>query len=393
MTSYQQDALLEQPAMMSQQTDLEVLARKKIDYLRRRGIVSEANELEAALLVDLTKTYSLSKAGYVKAQMARSVLDGIAELLPQNSESDIWQSITETAKALEDSGDFGTSPTYATKVDKTAPHQLNEIRYVAALLGKPLMPWQCYAARIMSQRTHDGTRWRYPVVVITVPRQSGKTTLMRAVLTQRAITRDGSRIFMTAQTGKDAAERWRDIITDISKTPLADYTDLKMSQGRQVLTFTPNESFIRPFSPKPEALHGYTATDILIDEAFSFDDAQGSDLMGGTSPTMATIDDSQMIIISTAGNPESTWLKSWVDKGREAISNPDAKIAYLEWSSSTDDPYSPDAIDFHPALGRTISRVKLLGEIENNPPSEWRRAYLNQWVQGSSPWRCTDPSR
>lgn len=363
---------------------LETLARKKIDLLRVNGTITEQNELEAGLIIDLARSYSQTRAGYAKAQMARVVIDALKELLPTEQPTDTWETIAALTADMDDIADYGTAPAYATKIDKRAPHQLTQIRIIASLLGTPLMPWQTYAARIISQRTPDHTRWRYRTVIITVPRQSGKTTLMRAILTQRAITRTGTRAWLTAQTGKDAAERWKDLINELGNSILHPYTQTRMSAGSQQLTLTPTASTIRPFSPKAEALHGYTATDIVIDEAFAFDDVQGSDLMGGVGPTMATVDDSQLIIISTAGNPESTWLKSWIKKGRKSIRNPDSDIAYLEWSSPSEDPYDPKALDFHPALGKTISREKLLAEAANQPPSEWKRAYLNQWTKATT---------
>lgn len=381
----QQPALITSPARSKNvQAGLEALAQKKIDLLKASGAINEQNELEAGLIIDLARSYSQTRAGYAKAQMARVVIDALQELLPAEQPADMWQTIADLVGDLEDLADYGTAPAYATRIDKRAPHQLSQIRLVASLLGTPLMPWQNYAARIISQRTPDRARWRYRTVIITVPRQSGKTTLMRAVLTQRAITRAATRAWLTAQTGKDASERWKDLISELASSALQPYTQTRMSAGSQQLTITPTASTIRPFSPKAEALHGYTASDIVIDEAFAFDDAQGSDLMGGVGPTMATVDDSQLIIISTAGNPESTWLKSWVDKGRASINDPDSELAYLEWSSASSDPYDPAAIDFHPALGRTISRDKLLAEAANQPPSEWKRAYLNQWTKASS---------
>ena len=37
-------------------------------------------------------------------------------------------------------------------------------------------------------------------------------------------------------------------------------------------------------------------------------------------------------IISTAGSAESTWLRSWVDQGRASVTDPEANLAYFEWS-------------------------------------------------------------
>ena len=372
------------PATHQSPTNLPALARKKVEYLREAGALGAGAEFEAALLIDLATSYTQTKAGYARAQMARVLIDALGELLPSAEVADLWDTITAAAAALVETGDYGPPATYATRPTAGAPHQLAAVRLIAALLGRPLMPWQCQVARVATERTADGTRWRYPVIVVTVPRQSGKTTLLRALYTTRAMLRPDTAAWMTAQTGKDAAERWRDTVRDLSRSILAPHVDTKLSAGGQVLTFLRTNSTIRPFSPKAQALHGYTTTDAAIDEAFAFDDVQGRDLMGSVGPTMATVDDSQLIILSTAGNPESTWLRDWVNRGRSAVRDPDATLAYFEWSSPTSDPYAPEALDFHPAADRTVSRDKLQAEAAAQPITEWRRAYLNQWVDSAA---------
>ena len=47
--------------------------------------------------------------------------------------------------------------------------------FVAQLHHRPWLPWQRRAADILSELTPAG-RYRYPVAVVTVPRQCGKTT-------------------------------------------------------------------------------------------------------------------------------------------------------------------------------------------------------------------------
>ena len=62
-----------------------------------------------------------------------------------------------------------------------------QVGEVARRLGKSLMPWQQYAADIaLEVDPVTGDLW-YEEVVITVPRQSGKTTLILAIMVWRCI--------------------------------------------------------------------------------------------------------------------------------------------------------------------------------------------------------------
>lgn len=63
-------------------------------------------------------------------------------------------------------------PIYATRPNPGAEHELSKIEKVARLLGTPLQPWQRLIARTITEKNSDGS-YRYPVVMLTVPRQSG----------------------------------------------------------------------------------------------------------------------------------------------------------------------------------------------------------------------------
>lgn len=69
--------------------------------------------------------------------------------------------------------ELGTAqPVYATAPNPDAPNELAKVEKVSRLLGTPLLPWQRYVARVATEKNSDGS-YRYPVVMLTVPRQSG----------------------------------------------------------------------------------------------------------------------------------------------------------------------------------------------------------------------------
>lgn len=277
-------------------------------------------------------------------------------------------------------------PVYATRPTPGAPHDLAQIQVIARALGRPNMPWQDLVARVASERrTDDPRQFRYKVVVLTVPRQAGKTTGMGNVLTQRAVTNPGRRAFYTAQTGKDATQRWKDLVEAAvaSTSPLRDRVVLRKAIGSQSLTF-PGGSYIAPFAPTPKSLHGYTPHDVMVDEIFALDAAQGEALMGAIGPAQITLVDRQLWLVSTAGTAESTFLRQWVDAGREAVDDPDSQVAYFEWSLPEGlDPDNPEHWTFHPALGHTITIDDLIQmhEQHRDSPGEWMRAFMNRWTK------------
>lgn len=272
-------------------------------------------------------------------------------------------------------------PTYATRRDPQAPTRGGRVGVIAAALGTPLMPWQQYVADVaLERRRDDPTRWRYPVVVITVPRQSGKTTLLRAMAVERSITQPHQLIFATAQTGKDAGERWKDMVTRVEQSPLGSRVRVYRGAGAQSLIL-PNGSQVRSFAPTPKSIHGYTPHMVMIDEAWAFDAAQGEDLMAAIRPAQITLEDRQLLIVSTAGTADSAFLRSWVDAGRAATGDPDAAVAYFEWSLPEGlDPYDSAHWDFHPAVGHTITLEDLGAEAEGASRGNWERSYMNRWT-------------
>lgn len=272
-------------------------------------------------------------------------------------------------------------PRYATMPTPGALHDLRALTVTARTLGTPLMPWQSFVGRVTSERSPaDPRRFRYTLCILTVPRQAGKTTIMRTILAQRAIMNQGRRAFYTAQTGKDAAERWKDLVKAIEQSPLKDLVVVRRAAGSQALTF-PNGSTIAPFAPTAKSLHGYTPHDVMVDEVFEFDSAEGNDLMGAIGPAQVTLVDRQLWLVSTAGSAESTFLREWVDAGRLAVNDPTSDIAYFEWSAADGlDYYDPETWTFHPALGHTITLDDLAQLAARESPGNWLRYYMNRWT-------------
>lgn len=259
---------------------------------------------------------------------------------------------------------------------------------VAAGLGAPLIPWQREAARLILAIDPDNpTRWRYPLIVITLPRQSGKSWLLHAVHLDRLESpnpnlsppRIPRRIFMTAQTGQDARARWNDLCLRVETSSVyGGRLKRRASVGSEGLTLGPMT--LRPFPPIPTALHGETTPFVSIDEAWAFDDVQSTALMAAVSPAMQNERAKQTIIISTAGTTQSRWLWSLIKQGRESVADPLSSMAYIEYSADPDmDPDDPRVLDYHPGIGQVCTREDIAALRPTVTRESWRRSFLNLW--------------
>jgi hypothetical protein len=247
----------------------------------------------------------------------------------------------------------------------------------AKVLGKPLMPWQRMVADIGCEIDEDGN-YVYALVIVTVQRQAGKTTLVEALATQRCM-RPRRAVWYTAQNGKDARDKWLEMVADIQLTPINDHIKIMRSIGSESLMFLPTRSTFRPFAPVQDALHGKQSDLVFPDEAWAFSLAEGQALEQAIVPTQATRKGPQIWILSTAGTQASVWFRQYVEKGRLAE---DDHIAYFEWSIP-DDADSADlhvVADHHPAYGHTILWDSLVRSASILTAGEFARAFGNRWT-------------
>lgn len=274
-------------------------------------------------------------------------------------------------------------PAYATRRNPSLPSFGARLAHVAEhVMATPLMPWQRLVADVALELDPDTPgAWRYQTVVVSVPRQSGKTALMRAIAVDRMLAYRGKLIQMTAQTGKDARKRWDQIVEALDVDAHPKSFKKFASKGSESLEYLRSRSKIQPFAPTPTAVHGDSLSLGLIDEAWAFDEVSGTALTAAIAPTFLTKVDSQLWIVSTKGTAKSSYLNSLIERGRESVSDPAAKIAYFEWSADPEaaaaDPYSRETLSFHPAIGYTQSYEKILAVGRDEPIATWKRSYLN----------------
>lgn len=286
-------------------------------------------------------------------------------------------------------------PRFITRRDPSLATYGPKVGQVGAAMRRPLMPWQRGASDLITTVTDDG-KWRYRIILVTVPRQAGKTTLWAPLAAHRCMVKSNVRVWWTAQKRQDARDTWLEAVQLVHDSPLGPKFKQRKSNGSESLT-TPNRSTWRVFAPTEDGLHGKTSELVGVDEAWAKAEAEGVALEAGIVPTFTTTG-GQLVIFSTAGTAASTWLARLVERGRANLDDPNSTIGHVEYSLPDDvaveveaglDPdASPadreHAIDlvaaWHPAVGYTTDRAAIAAAADSMKAGEFIRAYGNRFT-------------
>ncbi len=249
------------------------------------------------------------------------------------------------------------------------------------------MPWQRLAADVGGEYDLvDGKPVpAYREVVITVPRQAGKTTLVLCWEIDRCLNWGGiQRVAFTAQDGWSAHKK---LLND--QAPLLMASALRPAvdrvtrgAGNEAVVFK-GGSRIDVLASSETAGHGLTLDLAVLDEVMAdVDDRREQALL----PAMATRRAAQLMVISTAGTDASVYLQRKFETGRAAVeAGLTSGMAFFEWSAPEDcDPDDPEVwATSHPAMGITIDEAVFRHARQTMSDGEFRRAYLNQWTSAN----------
>ena len=272
---------------------------------------------------------------------------------------------------------------------------------MADKLGQPFMPWQRYVADVGCEIDPETDLPAYREVRVTIPRQSGKTTLFLSWQINRCVSRrwkHPQRSAFTAQTGKDARDKWIDelfpLIRNSGLKSLVAATGSRLNinegMGNESIRFKTG-SIIRLLSTSTSSGHSKTLHQAVMDEVWHDSDDRREQ---GLRPAMITVRDAQLLVCSTAGTESSVVLNRKIETGRQAVEDDTGSgVAYFEWSAPED--WTPDDEDgyfsFSPALcpappcrcggkegwRHTITLEALRAERDAMELPEFMRAYGN----------------
>jgi phage terminase large subunit-like protein len=251
-----------------------------------------------------------------------------------------------------------------------------QVAALAKQLGIPLMPWQRQVFDVALEVDDDG-RYVYREVIVTVPRQAGKSTALLLLMAHRCLTQPGARVVYTAQNRTDARKKWEDDhLPVLQSSPLGSQFRVRLQNGQEAIRWR-NGSLWTITSTTEKAGHGMTLDLPVLDEAFAQVDNR---MEQAFKPAMATRTNAQFWVTSTAGTEDSHYLNAKVEQGRDLVlANVTSGVAYFEWSADPDaDLDDPGSWwEFHPALGHTIGEDVISTDKLSMSSMEWRRAYAN----------------
>lgn len=278
-----------------------------------------------------------------------------------------------------------SSPRYATPRDPDRPTiGTTTAAHLARLRRARPYGWQRDVADVAGELNDDGTGFRYPIVVLGVPRRGGKSTLTLAVNLDRMDLIGDARCWYTAHTREVAAKLYRDEWVPMLD-PLTRLYRLRKSQGSEGVHKRRGSSRLQLFAPNAGALHSTNADTVTIDEAWAFDADTGEAVEAGIRPAQLTRPWRQTWIVSAGGTIESTWWDRWLTAGEQKTPG----VALFDYGADpTDAGYDPSNpavwAAAHPTAG-TAFPLEVLAHEWNTRRSDadFERAYLNVWPRPS----------
>jgi hypothetical protein len=260
------------------------------------------------------------------------------------------------------------------------------------------MPWQSEVLDVALELDESG-RPAYRQVGVSVPRRSGKTTLLLAVQVDRSLGWGRhQRTLYTAQDRNNSRAKWEEQTALLRDSPLGSLIKVRLRLGGEKTIWTPTESSVEITASGESSGHGFDLDLGMIDEAWAQRDSR---LVQSFRPAMMARPAAQLWWCSTMGTDESLLMNEFVDDGRARVDAGETSgVAYFEFSAADDDDPDDPATWWGcmPALGHTVTEEVIRTDHDSLDPAEFSRAYLNRRATAGRPvisgivWAaCRDP--
>lgn len=241
-------------------------------------------------------------------------------------------------------------------------------------------------ADTISQLRPDG-RYLYPLAVVLLPRQTGKTTLVMDLAIGRCLAHPDYRAAYAAQTGHVTTERMQERMLELDQGPFSRRLRLRRSQGTERVT-APRRSYLKAFPPLPGALRSNALDLVIVDEAQEHGTALGEQLDLTILPTFTTRPRRQLIVIGTAGTDASDYLRRYLEAARDKLPG----YAVVEYGAHPGDDTDDEQVWAlrHPGLACGLTDVDALRTARAAMgPAGFGREFFNVWSRTRD--RVIDP--
>lgn len=255
-----------------------------------------------------------------------------------------------------------------------------------------LLPWQKRLLyELFEVNAKTGLR-RYRRALIGLPRKSGKTELLAAILLYLMLA-DGEK--SAAVYCAAASEEQADMVFDAAKrmcemegAPLGELVEVQVSRLSKK---DDPYSFMQRLTSKGRTKHGLNPAAVGLDELHAWMAGEGDELWAALNTGSAARQQPLQIAITTAGLDLEESRCGMMYKLGRAIEQgqPDGGFFFRWWMA-------PEGMDYRdpeypklasPSYGHTVDKGFYEGELATVPESVFRRLYGNEWVDyGASPW-------
>lgn len=256
-----------------------------------------------------------------------------------------------------------------------------------------LLPWQRTLLYELFEVDATTGRRIYRRALIGLPRKSGKTELLAAILLYLMLA-DGEK--SAAVYCAAASEEQADMVFDAMKrmcelegAPLAELVDVAVSR---LTKKTDPYSFAQRLTSKGRTKHGLNPFAVGLDELHAWGAGEGDELWAALNTGSAARLEPMQIAITTAGQDlEESRCGQMYLLGREIERGavPHGGFFFRWWQA-------PEGMDYRdpeyprlasPSYGHTTAEGFYEGELSAVPEAVFRRLYGNEWIDyGDAPW-------
>ena len=249
-------------------------------------------------------------------------------------------------------------------------------KLAAAYFGDP-MPWQPYLLDVMLARDgHD--RYRASEVGISIPRQNGKSWVVRARCFYGAL--NGEKILYTCHHGDTSDEMFQELSRPFEDEDEPELRDLlkavRKTNGKQAI-YLRNGGAIRFTTRTDSGGRGKSFDTLIYDEAQELTDSQQAALLPAISAGKKG--NPQTIYLGTPPDPKCTGT---VFRAlREAVRKGESGMAWIEWGAEEMGDKRDESrwYEYNPSLGSLLSIKAVRSECNQMQPDVFARERLGWW--------------
>ena len=259
-------------------------------------------------------------------------------------------------------------------------------------VGNALRPWQRYVLDRALEVREDG-RLRWPTVIVTVSRQSGKSWLLRGVawwrMHQAERFGEAQTVLHVSNKAAQADEVWKPAarlaseVYGLGQGLKPDGQARVLAQMGQQSLSIPDGSRWLVAAATQNAGVGFSVSMALVDEAWAI---PAPVVNSAIKPTMAARAQPQLWLISTAGDSRSDLLRAYRDAAIRDTGGA-GSVLLLEWSAPPDAPYDDvRAWRWASPQWDELREEFLRDTMQVVPEASFRQEFLNAWVIAADGW-------